>query len=331
MPLYVARAVWCVLVILSSLNAVTNPRAKLYDWNDVRLLIACAEHGGFAGAAEALAMDQKTISRRIGQLEAAVGRPLFSRRKSGSTLTSAGQVLLERAAVMNTAARELEMAMRGLSDLAAPTVTLSAPEGILSYLLVPLLLGDGTASLPLDRRLMKQAPPNLVFVTPPESADITIQPVNVDEAPAGRAAMKVRRLGRLTLVPLSSTQFLAGNPHPERFDDIAGLPVVDVSLYRQWRSLEAWTALVRDKANGGLVVAPNSSAMHRAVAAGAGLTISPAYAPLLDPRLTVVAVPHPAMALDLWLMAHEDVLRDRVVRQLYDDIATVFLQSPWFR
>jgi hypothetical protein len=37
------------------------------------------------------------------------------------------------------------------------------------------------------------------------------------------------------------------------------------------------------------------------------------------------------MIVDLWLSAHEDALREPTVRQLYDDIAAVFLQSACFR
>lgn len=63
----------------------------LRDWNDVRLVVACAEHGSFAAAAVALGLDQTTVSRRIGVMEAAIGRPLFTRRRSGATPTPAGR------------------------------------------------------------------------------------------------------------------------------------------------------------------------------------------------------------------------------------------------
>lgn len=276
-------------------------------------------------------MDQKTISRRIGQLEAAVGRPLFSRRKTGSTLTAAGQTLLERAAAMNSAAAELEMAMRGLSALPTTVVTVSAPEGVLSYLLIPLLLGAAGNRLPLDRGLMKGTPTNLTFVMPPETGDVSLQTLSAGEMPAGRGALRVRKLGVLRMVPVAAAGFLRQRPGMGSFGDLASQPLVDVSLYRAVRSLDDWNGLVARKSGSGLVVSPNTSGMHRAVAAGAGVTLTPDYAPLCDERLVVLDVPHPGLTVDLWLIAHEDVLREPTVRQLYDDIAAVFLHSPWFR
>lgn len=304
---------------------------KLYDWNDARLLIACAEHGGFAGAAEALAIDQKTISRRIGQLEAAVGRPLFSRRKTGSTLTAIGHALLERAAAMNAAAEEMEMAMRGLSALPLPMVTVSAPEGVLTYLLIPLLLGTGDGPIPLERRLITAPPPNLTFVTPPEAGDIAILTLEAGGIPSGRGAMRIRKLGRLRMVPVAARSFLQKQPRLVGFDRLSEQPLIDVSLYRPMRSLDAWNAVVAKNAGSRLIISPNTSGMHRAVAAGAGISLAPDYAPLCDERLALLDIPQPAQRVDLWLAAHEDILREPGLRRLYDDIAAAFLHSPWFR
>lgn len=276
-------------------------------------------------------MDQKTISRRIGQLEAAIGRPLFSRRKTGSMLTPAGRTLLERAAAMKTAADELEIAMRGLSASPTPVVTLSAPEGVLSYLLIPLLLEAGDAPLPLDRRLFTAPPPNLTFVTPPDLGDIAILTLSANEIPSGRGAFRIRKLGNLRMVPVAAKSLLHRSPPPSNFDGLSEHALVDVALYRPLRSLEDWNAMVMKKAGGGLIVSPNTSAMHRAVAAGAGTTLTPDYAPLCDDRLAVLDIVSPSLRIDLWLSAHEDVLREPIIRQLYDDIATVFLHSPWFR
>ena len=328
---YVRHAVWCAMGRLYAVDAVTKPKTKLYDWNDARLLIACAEHGGFAGAADALGIDQKTISRRIAQLEAAVGRPLFSRRKSGSTLTAVGRALLERASAMNAAADELEMAMRGLSVLSNAVVTLSAPEGVLNYLVIPLLLGADDIGLPLDRKLLKAPPPNLTFVTPPDTSDLAILTLSAGKVPGGRGAERVRKLGSLRMVPISALSFLQQRPQLVGFDQLSEQPLVDVSVYRPVSSLDDWNAVVVEKAGSGLIVAPTTSGMHRAVTAGAGITLAPDYAPRLDPRLVVLDMPSPPLLVDLWLTAHEDILRDPVVRQLYDDLAAVFLQSPWFR
>lgn len=60
----------------------------------LRYLIAAAENGSFRRAAEALHVEQSSISRAISQLEDDLGVSLFERRYTGSYLTDAGKRLL---------------------------------------------------------------------------------------------------------------------------------------------------------------------------------------------------------------------------------------------
>ena len=60
----------------------------------LRYLIAAAENGSFRRAAEALQVEQSSISRAISQLEDDLGVSLFERRFTGSHLTDAGERLL---------------------------------------------------------------------------------------------------------------------------------------------------------------------------------------------------------------------------------------------
>lgn len=324
------HAVWCAIGQQYAVFAVTSPRTKLHNWNDVRLLIACAENGGFAGAADALGIDQKTIARRIGQLEDIIGRKLFSRQKTGSTLTPAGRALLERATAMDAAARDLEMAMSGLSEQ-LPVVTLAAPEGLLTYLLIPLLLGQGDAALPLDRGLLRAVPSNLTFVTPPDGGDINLLLLGRDEPVPRPPAETARRIGRLRMKPVAAADVFACAAPPGSFAALAGLPLVDITLYRSVSSLDPWNRLVAAKTGGGLIVAPNTTGLYRAVAAGAGIGLAPDFTPLCDPRLTVLEMPQPDLSIELWLTAHPDVLSDGSIQQLFNDLARVFAASPWFQ
>lgn len=275
-------------------------------------------------------MDQKTIARRIGQLEEIIGRKLFSRQKTGSTLTPAGRALLERAAAMDAAARELEMAMSGLSEQ-RPVVTLAAPEGLLTYLLIPLLLGPADAVLPLDRGLLRTVPSNLTFVTPPDAGDINLLLLGRDEPVPRPPTETARRIGRLRMKPVAAAGFFAGAKPPASFADLAKLALVDVTLYRSVSSLDPWNRLVAAKTGGGLIVAPNTTALYRVVAAGAGIGLAPDFTPLCDPRLAVLDLVQPDLAVELWLTAHPDVLSDGMMQQLFNDLARIFAASPWFQ
>jgi LysR family cyn operon transcriptional activator len=60
-----------------------------------RSLLAVAEHGAITDAASALGLSQSALSRRIDQLEEALGAPLFERVGRGVALTAIGQIAVE--------------------------------------------------------------------------------------------------------------------------------------------------------------------------------------------------------------------------------------------
>lgn len=304
---------------------------NLHDWNDIRLLIAVAERGGFAGAGAALGMDQTTVSRRIGAMEAAIGRPLFTRRRSGATPTTAGLALLERARMVEMASREFLTAMNGLSVLPAPTVTIAASDGLLTYTIIPALLGNSTMDLPLDRSLIRKDLPALAFAALPGKGDITVLATNPGELPQVRGAVRVRRVGTMHFVPVASVKFVAEHPNLTHFDDLKAQPLIDVGIYQAIRALEDWNGLVASKTDGAEIVVPSTPAMYSPLLAGKGVTILPPYSVLYEKRLAALNLAPPPLAVSLWLIAHEDALREPAVRDVYDLLAQMFQASPWFR
>ena len=61
----------------------------------MRSLLAVAEHGAITDAAAALGISQSALSRRMDQLEEALGAPLLERVGRGVALTAIGQLALE--------------------------------------------------------------------------------------------------------------------------------------------------------------------------------------------------------------------------------------------
>src|SRR6476619_7430188 len=87
-------------------------------WDDVKISLAVAEAGIFSGAARQLRLGQPTISRRLAEMEQAVGSRLFARGVGGATLTSAGERLLAPARTMAEWAGEVARA--AAADEATP-------------------------------------------------------------------------------------------------------------------------------------------------------------------------------------------------------------------
>eukprot|EP01030_Chromulinospumella_sphaerica_P016548 gene16548-16363_t len=68
----------------------------MLDLNDVAIFVQVVRCGSFAEASRRLGVPPNTLSRRVQQLEAQLGTRLMQRSTRNLTLTSAGQVFLER-------------------------------------------------------------------------------------------------------------------------------------------------------------------------------------------------------------------------------------------
>lgn len=107
-------------------------------WDDLRLFVAVHEQGSLSGAARLLKLGQPTLSRRISELEAAIGEPLFERQSQGAVLTAAGRRLLPAAQSMAEWAREAELHVSSHPHLPQGKVRIAAPPGIALQLVAPL-------------------------------------------------------------------------------------------------------------------------------------------------------------------------------------------------
>ncbi|MFT3767426.1 MAG: LysR family transcriptional regulator [Minicystis sp.] len=99
-------------------------------WDDLHVFLAVAEAGSLSAAARRLRMTQPTVSRRVAELEATVGEPLFVRAVDGASLTSFGERLVEPAKRMAEWAAEVERTAEHAESTPRGVVRLAAPPGI---------------------------------------------------------------------------------------------------------------------------------------------------------------------------------------------------------
>ena len=107
-------------------------------WDDLKLFLAVHEQGSLSGAARELKLGQPTLSRRIAELEEAVGEALFERKSQGALLTAAGQKLLPAAQSMAEWANEAELSVKKQTYLPEGKVRIAAPPGIAYEVVAPL-------------------------------------------------------------------------------------------------------------------------------------------------------------------------------------------------
>lgn len=107
-------------------------------WDDLKLFVAVHEQGSLSGAARILKLGQPTLSRRIAELEEAVGEALFDRQSKGASLTAAGRRLLPAAQSMAEWANEAELRVSKQTYLPEGKVRIAAPPGIAYEVIAPL-------------------------------------------------------------------------------------------------------------------------------------------------------------------------------------------------
>lgn len=107
------------------------------SWDDARIFLEVAETGSFSAAAISLKLGQPTVSRRIGNLELDLGLVLFNRGRRGTTLTEEGARLVPHVRQMARWAAEFEAEVSATERTATGKVTIAAPPGIGTDIVVP--------------------------------------------------------------------------------------------------------------------------------------------------------------------------------------------------
>ncbi|RCS22238.1 LysR family transcriptional regulator [Phyllobacterium salinisoli] len=81
---------------------------KNVGWDTYELFMQVARHGGLTGATAVSGLSPATIGRRMLELEAGIGRPLFVRSQTGYRLTTDGSMLFDQILEMEGAARRIQ-------------------------------------------------------------------------------------------------------------------------------------------------------------------------------------------------------------------------------
>ncbi len=106
-------------------------------WEEVQLFLAIAEARSVTAAARRLSITQPTASRRLSQLEAALGERLFVRSVEGVAPTPFAERMLEPARRMAEWAGEVDRAAAQAETSPRGVVRITAPPGVAFELLAP--------------------------------------------------------------------------------------------------------------------------------------------------------------------------------------------------
>jgi LysR family transcriptional regulator, nitrogen assimilation regulatory protein len=124
--------------------------ADLLTLKSLRTLAAVAHAGSLTRAAAELGLAQSAVSRQLGELEKALGGPLFHRTGRGVQPTDLGTQLLPRIEALLAEADDLTRTSRERSGMASGMVTLGLVPGVAGFL-ASAIYGEVSRSHPLVR------------------------------------------------------------------------------------------------------------------------------------------------------------------------------------
>ena len=115
--------------------------------NQLEVLVAVVEAGGFSGAAKRLYMSQPSVSNHVRNLELSLGVHLVERTTQGARPTPAGDVVVDHARRIFAQLESLEHSIAGFQGLEAGRLTVAGTTTLGTYLL-PRLVAEFTARAP---------------------------------------------------------------------------------------------------------------------------------------------------------------------------------------
>lgn len=264
------------------------------DWDLARFVLALARHGTASAAAQALGVDQTTVSRRLAAAESALGTPLFERVDRRFRPTPVGTAVAAEAETMERAAIAIRHAAHDRDAALSGPVTISVLPGFAAAWLIPRL-GDLRRRHPGLRPTVLSTDIN----TDLERRDADIALRQARPRSGDLAARLGVRIGHAVYGPEDSTAE----------DWIALEPALDAVPQMVWlREQPGGTDPVLRVTGGAELLA--------AVRAGLGRAVIPCYMAEGVPGLRRLSGPVPVASRELWIVLPapaKDVPRIRVV------------------
>ena len=277
------------------------------DWNELRLVLAVVRAGGLKSAAAALAIDHSTVFRRLRQLEAGLGEPLFERLPGGAYLpTELAQKLAATAERIDDEVLALEREIAGSDRRLAGTLRVTSSETLAHGILMPHIaafhrLHPGLViNLTIDNRVL-----NLTR----READIALRPVRPKEP-----SLWGRRISDVAWAIYGQ----AGGPAMAADGDPGGAGIIGWEEGADGIAAARWLAAAFPAAR---IAYRSNSLINQlaAVRAGLGVAVLPCYVGDREPGL-VRARPEPIEELrgELWMVTHSDLRRTARIRAFFE-------------
>lgn len=259
----------------------------MFNWNDLKVFLAVANHGSTVAAAKALRINQSTVQRRLAELERDLGQPLVKRHPTGYRLTEFGEHLSARAQQVGDAVQEFEREVQSLRRDVVGVIRVTGPEPLVYRI---------TQSTLLDRFHARHPGLRVEFVMSDKYLDIT----NGDADVALRSgdtednALVGRKIGDSIWAVYASRDYIARFGQPAT---IEALEQHDLIGFEEGMAKHRASQWLHNVAPQGRIVARNNSVLGLLYSAKAGVGVAALPVAIADPEPDLVRVLGPVPEL----------------------------------
>lgn len=242
-----------------------------HDLNDLRYFSHVVEHGGFSAAERALGISKSRLSRRLSDLEAALGVRLLQRSTRKLALTEAGALFHRHCQAMLGEARAALDAVRQLGSTPRGTVRVSVPMTV-SQTMLSHLMPEFLRRYPEVKVAIQVT--NRVIDLFEDDVDVALR---VRSEPHASSNIVVRPLWRSEQMLVGSPSLLDTNNPPMRPADLARYATLSVPSAdgRYMFKLTAPDGTRHDYEHEPRLVTADLLMIHQAVLAGVGIAVLP--------------------------------------------------------
>jgi DNA-binding transcriptional LysR family regulator len=288
-------------------------------WDDFRLVKAIADTRTLNGAADALSINHSTVFRRLADLEKRIGIIIFERHRTGYSLTSAGEEMVQLAMRMDEDVNAFTRKLMGNKLIPSGELRVTTNDTLLVYLLMPIFASFRRAypTINLDIVLSNQ-----VLNLSKRDADIAIRATdNPPETLVGR---------RICALNWAIYGLKVDFPDAE----IGQPPDMNVLSTRNWVSLGDQLGhiravrFVRERVPEARIAIKINTVLGLAEAVEEGVGVGPLPCLIADqrPKLVRLTDPNPEFATGLWMLTHPDLRSSPRVRAFLDLASTELMR-----
>jgi len=288
---------------------------KHTNWDDLRLLLLVAQEGALRAAARKAGVSAATLSRRLDDLEDALGQRVVERFQGGCVPTAFGADIIAWAGQMGEIALEIDRTRDRRDAQAASGIVRINTDEWLSYFLTTRFARFHEAYPNVEVEIVTSHRP---YSLARREADIAVRPFRPEQLD-----LVARQLGTLSFGLYCSRDVALRHAAALDRQDWARVPFVGFDEPRAEFQSDRWLRALPG-APAPWMRCSYGLGILDGVAHGAGLGVLATFL-AADQENLVAAIPHiPELDQDIWLSMHSGLRTSARIRAVVDFMGQVF-------